>query len=1095
MSTITLQNFRVGSDLTVKVRLKDGGVAIDWSTLSGIRAVLYSDAQSSIAGRCDVTVDGEDPTLLVCRYAATKMQYLGVNRIVVSAKYMGMTKTYDKPAFTFVRWTEDQAGEEITIEDPEVTVEIDVEDVSSSILQEAVDAAFSAADRANEAAEAAEHMVDIHTGPEGKSAYEVAVEEGYTGTEEEWLASLVGPQGAQGIQGETGDAAGFGSVSAALQEDGGDPSVVVAASGEDTSKNFAFTFKNLKGDKGDKGDQGNTGSSVDYPYELVNNLTTNDATKGLSAAQGYVLDGKVSQLEAKVTELDGQINGQSFEESVSFNLVTGQSIEQTSVTIYVRAEDDSAVQFRYSTSADDVLTKSPQNSASVSSITDFRYISPVANSDRVKLYAPASNVKDTTEFGLTFLGMSQGDGLVKQISDLAEETENNFVSVEQRIDNSEIDISYTKKVAGGQSSIKVALVSGTNVEPEEKTTLFIPAGSSVKLGVDSNSVFSDGTSVPTYLWYDDGTRSSAISTPSGGVTTAIQVPKNVVAVGFYIHPAPASGDITLRVLFQESMLNEVNERIDAIREVIPLRSIWGDSTRIQDWAVGEMYFNIKDNSIRICTNTSPLDFKAIPAKKTIYSLDGDLYLFDGVSITRYYNDTVFDGDVLIDYPVYAVGEDLNNDNTGGDKGQYIYKDIVTFPISADEGIMVSCSNIAGATASTKIAVDGINNGQRTRLFGMSGPGSKIFYPSTDYESIVVRLYPATSGLQQEFARYDDVRVTKGKVGNINIKKELLPDPIVPAYYLKADYLKNKIEAVRSLISASGGDYDAFVFCTDIHWPNNAKNSPAIIRYICRKLNIPRLMLGGDYADGINLDCNDAFNETIVGRIYRASGNHEYMNYFEEDGVFSQKTISDAEVWQYLNATTMDAVSGNPEECYFFVDNAIQKMRYIFLSVFTDGSVGKFTNEQEAWFRDVALNLPAGYTAVVISHFFVNVSYPSFAKEFTTIGTKVATIVDAYNGPGEIACLLHGHTHIDLQTTTPGGVPVFATTCDKFRADSDETSETAAYIYGKRHEGTITEQAFDVVVIDKKNKLVTLVRIGAPADVDGETFAETRSASY
>jgi hypothetical protein len=52
-----------------------------------------------------------------------------------------------------------------------------------------------------------------------------------------------------------------------------------------------------------QGMQGNTGSSVEYPYELVNNLTTNDATKGLSAAQGYVLDGKVSQLEAKVDEL------------------------------------------------------------------------------------------------------------------------------------------------------------------------------------------------------------------------------------------------------------------------------------------------------------------------------------------------------------------------------------------------------------------------------------------------------------------------------------------------------------------------------------------------------------------------------------------------------------------------------------------------------------------------------------------------------------------------------------------------------------------------------------------------------------------------
>ena len=323
MSTSTLQNFRVGSDLTVKVRLKDGGVAIDWSTLSGIRAVLYSDAQSSIAGRCDVTVDGEDPTLLVCRYAATKMQYLGVNRIVVSAKYMGVTKTYDKPAFTFVRWSEDQAGEEITIEDPEVTVEIDVEDVSSSILQEAVDAAFSAADRANEAAEAAEHMVDIHTGPAGKSAYEVAVDEGYTGTEEEWLASLKGPVG------ETPDIS-IGTVTTV------EPGTPAAASMSGTPEAPVLNLSIPKGLVGatpnitvgtvttgqpgtpvvvtitgtpeapvlnitiPQGMQGNTGSSVDYPYELVNNLTTNDATKGLSAAQGVVLDGKVSQLEHKV---------------------------------------------------------------------------------------------------------------------------------------------------------------------------------------------------------------------------------------------------------------------------------------------------------------------------------------------------------------------------------------------------------------------------------------------------------------------------------------------------------------------------------------------------------------------------------------------------------------------------------------------------------------------------------------------------------------------------------------------------------------------------------------------------------------------------
>ena len=332
MSTITLPNFRVGSDLTVKVRLKDGGVAIDWSTLSGIRAVLYSDAQSSIAGRCDVTVDGEDPTLLVCRYAATKMQYLGVNRIVVSAKYMGETKTYDKPAFTFVRWTADQEGEQITIEDPEVTVEISVEDISSSILQEAVNAAFSAADRAEAAAQAAEHMVDIKTGPAGKSPYK-----GENGNWFEWDEEA-GQYVDTGVRakGDTGDTPDISIGTVTTVEPGEPARATMTGTPEAPVLNLSipkglvgatpnFTIGTVTtGEPGTpvvvtitgtaeapvlnitipQGAQGNTGSSVEYPFELVNNLTTDDATKALSAAQGVALDNKVSQLRQELSGLE-----------------------------------------------------------------------------------------------------------------------------------------------------------------------------------------------------------------------------------------------------------------------------------------------------------------------------------------------------------------------------------------------------------------------------------------------------------------------------------------------------------------------------------------------------------------------------------------------------------------------------------------------------------------------------------------------------------------------------------------------------------------------------------------------------------------------
>lgn len=109
------------------------------------------------------------------------------------------------------------------------------------------------------------------------SAYALAVKHGYTGTEEEWLAELVGPEGppgqdgrdgqdgqdgqdgkdgqdgAEGPQGRPGAAAGFGQVTATVDDTGGTPAVEVEASGPDTAKNFHFSFTGLKGQQGDQG--------------------------------------------------------------------------------------------------------------------------------------------------------------------------------------------------------------------------------------------------------------------------------------------------------------------------------------------------------------------------------------------------------------------------------------------------------------------------------------------------------------------------------------------------------------------------------------------------------------------------------------------------------------------------------------------------------------------------------------------------------------------------------------------------------------------------------------------------------------------------
>ena len=145
--------------------------------------------------------------------------------------------------------------------------------------------------------------------------------------------NMKGNPGQNGQDGQDGAAAGFGTIGADITGGVGTPGVTVESSGPATAKNLQFHFTNLKGETGVtsvvatvdnttgtpactvslvgqqltlaftglKGAQGNTGSSVDYPFTIVNNLTTDDATQALSAAQGKVLDGKVSQLQQEVT--------------------------------------------------------------------------------------------------------------------------------------------------------------------------------------------------------------------------------------------------------------------------------------------------------------------------------------------------------------------------------------------------------------------------------------------------------------------------------------------------------------------------------------------------------------------------------------------------------------------------------------------------------------------------------------------------------------------------------------------------------------------------------------------------------------------------
>ena len=98
----------------------------------------------------------------------------------------------------------------------------------------------------------------VVSGPQGKdglSAYEVAVKNGYIGTEEEWLINLKGEkgdQGQQGIQGEKGDKGETNNIKIGTVETGEKASATL----EGESPNQILNLVLPKGDKGEQGEPG-----------------------------------------------------------------------------------------------------------------------------------------------------------------------------------------------------------------------------------------------------------------------------------------------------------------------------------------------------------------------------------------------------------------------------------------------------------------------------------------------------------------------------------------------------------------------------------------------------------------------------------------------------------------------------------------------------------------------------------------------------------------------------------------------------------------------------------------------------------------------
>lgn len=287
---------------------------------------------------------------------------------------------------------------------------------------------------------------------------------------------------------------------------------------------------------------------------------------------------------------------------------------------------------------------------------------------------------------------------------------------------------------------------------------------------------------------------------------------------------------------------------------------------------------------------------------------------------------------------------------------------------------------------------------------------------------------------------------------------------IPSYF--ETNLATAIASIKSYMMALGTDGDAFVFVTDCHWNNNAKHSPALINEIIKKTSVRMVVNGGDYIYAHEDTKEEAYNE-IYDCIQAFEFSDSNVVPFNIYGNHDNNTNNNNDATTYLVQSELYDMLLRPNASkvvfggynYYYFDNDSAQIRYIFL-LWGNNELPA----QTAWIAEVMSSLPNGYKAVVFHHGIYGVNSSS------EIVITAQFILDAFEDyKDDLICFVQGHAHSDQvyyaydNNTT---VPIILT-------DTDSLSP----LVGDATTGTITEQCFDVMIINTSTQTIQCVRVG------------------
>ena len=338
---------------------------------------------------------------------------------------------------------------------------------------------------------------------------------------------------------------------------------------------------------------------------------------------------------------------------------------------------------------------------------------------------------------------------------------------------------------------------------------------------------------------------------------------------------------------------------------------------------------------------------------------------------------------------------------------------------------------------------------------------------------------------------------------------------LPEYY--GNYLA-KVAARLDALSETCDD--SFFFITDLHIPFNRCVSGRILAKLVAETRVKKVLCGGDMPEAFG--GKPSVDKTIAayrrdwvqaveqagGEFYPARGNHDFTIRdspnaaagFTYDGKVAHEILMDT------CAVRKNAMVNNddPECCYYYFDVPGTGVRYIVAdtsdSIRTDRTYWAVKygmgERQLGWLAENALaTIPAGWGAVVMHHIPITEivsgedgvpkTFEPWRKLMEAYQNRGVAVVgerkfDFSSAQGRILCSITGHEHAERQTYR-NGIWHVTEPCDAAYSDYIVGSSPWCADLPKKEKGTVFEQTFDAIHIDRRNNALHFTRIGGGAD--------------